>query len=130
MRKSGEGNVVMTERGIVGRVTSVGKNSAKVMLITDVLSKIPVRIYPAGERAIAAGKNDYYLNLLYLPEDHKVHEGDLVYTADDNEFLLAGIMVGTIKKSANNEGFVLVPSVNWSKITYVIVKNHKPPIVE
>ena len=39
-----KGQIALDERGLVGRVTEVGARSARVLLITDINSRIPVTL--------------------------------------------------------------------------------------
>ena len=50
-----EGNPVLGERGLVGRVTGVAAGVSRVMLLTDVESRTPVLIERANGRAILTG---------------------------------------------------------------------------
>ena len=52
-----EGWATMDGIGLVGRIAGVGKNTARVILLTDASSRIPATIQPSGQRAIVAGDN-------------------------------------------------------------------------
>ena len=52
-----KGQIALDERGLVGRVTDVGARSARVLLITDMNSRIPVVLEGAGAQAIMVGTN-------------------------------------------------------------------------
>ncbi len=43
-----KGQIALDERGLVGRVTEVGMRSARVLLITDINSRIPVTLETAA----------------------------------------------------------------------------------
>ncbi len=49
--------VVVCPDGVIGRVVSLGRKTARVMLVTDFNSRIPVRVESTGEHAILAGHN-------------------------------------------------------------------------
>lgn len=42
-----EGQIVLNERGIIGRIDNVGDAYAKILLLTDINSRIPVVIEKA-----------------------------------------------------------------------------------
>src|SRR6201996_9102177 len=58
---SGAGNVVgaiaMDGRGVVGRVVDAGDRAARVLLITDLNSRVPVEVGSIGQPAMMAGTN-------------------------------------------------------------------------
>lgn len=65
---------VITLEGVIGRITDIGAAAARVMLITDMNSRIPVRIESTGEQAILAGQNTEELVILH--KDKSPQEGD------------------------------------------------------
>ncbi len=62
-----EGMAAMTGDGLIGRVIEAGDWSSRVLLITDLNSRIPVTVAGSGERAILAGDNSATPKLLYSP---------------------------------------------------------------
>ena len=58
-RKAGvaSGQAVVTGEGLAGRIAEVGDNSARVLFVTDVNSRLPVLVERTRERAILAGDN-------------------------------------------------------------------------
>ena len=57
------GQAVVTGEGLAGRIAEVGDNSARVLFVTDVNSRLPVLIERTRERAILAGDNSTLLRL-------------------------------------------------------------------
>src|SRR5436853_3534251 len=51
------GQAAITGEGLVGRVAEVGSRAARVLLITDLDSRVPVIVDGTGQRAILAGDN-------------------------------------------------------------------------
>lgn len=114
------GMPVMTERGMVGRVIQVGARSARVMLLTDFNSRIPVLVESSRDRAILQGDNGPQPSLRFLPLNPRVAIGDRVLTSGDGGLLPAGLLVGEINMV--DEGRVLVaPVVDWSRLDWVAV---------
>src|SRR6185295_9050516 len=71
-----KGQVVMTGEGLMGRVTQAGMLSSRVLLITDLNSRIPVLVGEAGNRAIMVGDNGLRPRLLYLGNKTAAAPGD------------------------------------------------------
>ena len=65
----------------VGRITEVNYLSSRVLLISDLNSKIPVLIEPRGYQAIMSGTGDDLAQLDFLPKNHQLEAGNLVYTS-------------------------------------------------
>ena len=61
-----KGEIALDERGLVGRITEVGARSARVLLITDLNSRIPVILENSRAHAILVGTNGPQPKLLVL----------------------------------------------------------------
>ena len=59
---------VLNKNNMIGRVVEVNYLSSRVLLISDLNSKIPVKIEPSGESAIMTGSGDSLAKLNYLPK--------------------------------------------------------------
>lgn len=91
-----KGQVALDDRGLVGRVTDVGARSARVLLITDINSRIPVLLEGSRAHAILAGTNGPYPRLMFWPEGQKPAEGERVVTSAEANAFPAGLPVGTV----------------------------------
>ena len=76
-----KGQAVMAGDGLVGRIAGVGGRSARVLLITDLNSRIPVVVSEGRIRSILAGENSDRLRLLHLAPGAPVAVGDRVVTS-------------------------------------------------
>src|SRR5258708_17652780 len=61
------GQAAVTGEGLAGRVAEVGDNSARVLFVTDVNSRLPVMVERTRERAILAGDNSSLMRLTLVP---------------------------------------------------------------
>jgi rod shape-determining protein MreC len=52
-----DGWATMDGIGLVGRISGVGRDTSRVILLTDPASRIPVTIQPSGQTAIVQGDN-------------------------------------------------------------------------
>ncbi len=91
-----KGQVALDDRGLVGRITETGSRSARVMLITDLNSRIPVTLEHSRARAILAGTNGTLPRLLFWPEDTPPEEDELVVTSAEANAFPAGLPVGHV----------------------------------
>ena len=121
---------VISGGGLVGIVSSVGKNYARVRAIIDDESSVSVSFANTSDTAIASGDlkliTKGYMNLTEIPQKTKVSEGDLVVTSRISNKFLPGIPVGYVtktKKDANEltQSGQLMPIVDFEHIDEVLV---------
>jgi rod shape-determining protein MreC len=96
-----KGQIALDERGLVGRITEVGTRTARVLLITDMNSRIPVILEGSRSHAILAGTNGPWPRLLYWSEGTVPKEGERVVTSAEANAFPANLPVGTVRYSAN-----------------------------
>ncbi len=94
-----KGQIALDERGFVGRVTEVGNRSARVLLATDINSRIPVVLEGSRARAIMVGNNATRPRLQHWPEGVVPREGDRVVTSAEAGAFPAGLPVGVVRWS-------------------------------
>jgi rod shape-determining protein MreC len=91
-----KGQIALDERGLVGRITEVGSRTARVLLITDMNSRIPVILETSRAHAILAGTNGAWPRVLYWSEGTVPKEGERVVTSAEANAFPANLPVGTI----------------------------------
>ncbi len=104
-------------KNFIGRIVDVNFFSSRVLLISDLNSKIPSIVEPSGTHGILSGHGSKNASLEYLPENHKVQDGDIVYTSGKEGIFAAGIPIGEVKK-INRKIEVLLFS-DLSQISFV-----------
>ncbi|MBB3899429.1 rod shape-determining protein MreC [Roseococcus suduntuyensis] len=95
-----KGQVALDERGFVGRVTEVGARSARVLLATDINSRVPVIIEGSRARAMMVGGNTARPRLQHWPEGVQPRDGDRVVTSAEAGAFPAGLPVGVVRRTA------------------------------
>lgn len=91
-----EGWATMDGIGLVGRISGVAQNTARVILVTDASSRIPAVIQPSGQRAIVAGDNSAAPPIDFLENPDLVRPGDRVVTSGDGGVFPAGLLLGQV----------------------------------
>ncbi len=91
-----DGWAAMDGIGLVGRISGVGNNTSRVILLTDTSSRIPVRIQPSGQSALIMGDNTRAPPVNFIENPDTVRPGDRVVTAGDGGVFPAGLLVGQI----------------------------------
>src|SRR5215467_12735061 len=90
------GQAAITGEGLVGRVTEVGNRAARVLLITDLNSRVPVTIESSHVNAVLAGDNSERPRLMYLSPPDAVKIGDRVVTSGEGGVFPPNLPVGVI----------------------------------
>jgi rod shape-determining protein MreC len=91
-----EGNPVISEHGLVGRIVGVSKRVSRVLLLTDAESRTPVLLVRTNGRAILSGDGGESPKLDYLRSALGIKEGDRVLTSGDGGVFPRGLPVGTV----------------------------------
>ena len=91
-----KGEIAVDERGLIGRITEVGARTARVLLITDLNSRIPVILETSRAHAILVGTNGPRPRLLYWPEGVVPQEGERIVTSAEANAFPANLPVGTV----------------------------------
>ncbi len=112
------GVAVVTGDGLVGRIVEVGERSSRVLLLTDLNSKIPVVVENSRYRAILSGNNSENLFLNFLPENEEVKLADRIVTSGHGGLFPAGLPVGEVTKINGNIAEV-TPYVRLDQLEFV-----------
>ncbi len=119
------GMAVLTPAGMVGRVVQVGARSARILLLTDLNSKVPVIVERSGDQALLAGDNTAEPRLEFLPLNPRFQIGDRVITSGRGGVLPAGLMIGEIS-NVDGPRVSVRPAVNWNAMDFVAVLRQPP----
>ncbi|CUH77932.1 rod shape-determining protein MreC [Tropicibacter naphthalenivorans] len=91
-----DGWATMDGIGLVGRVSGVGRNTSRVILLTDATSRIPAEIQPSGQRALVTGDNTSAPLVDFLENPDLVRPGDRIVTTGDGEVFPPGLLIGQV----------------------------------
>ena len=117
-----KGSSVVENSYYVGKIVDVNHLTSRVLLASDLNSKIPVIVEPGNVNAILSGKgNDNYADLEYLPTVNLIKDGHIVYTSGIDGTISAAIPVGKIfvKKDKKLVKFF----VDFNQVEFVKVNN-------
>ena len=124
-QKVSEGFAVISNNDLLGHVYESGNFTSRVLLITDINSRVPVIVANKNFRLILSGNNSNYLSILNLGDIDKINSGDIVLTSGDGGVYPQGIPVGVV---INDEAkkFVVRPNIILRSLDYVRVINWSP----
>ena len=112
------GVAVKEKSYFVGKIINVNFLTSRILLASDLNSKIPVIIEPSGANAILSGQghNDYAA-LEFLPKMKKIKDGDIVYTSGVDSIIPQAIPIGKVIEKEEN--FFVEFFVDFNQIKYV-----------
>lgn len=88
---------VVNPQGLIGRVVETGQHTARVLLLTDVNSRIPVIGQQSRQRAILTGDQTTMPALRYVNNEAALTLGELLVTSGDGGVFAKGIPVGVVQ---------------------------------
>ena len=126
-----DGWAAMDGLGLVGRISGVGKNSARVLFLTDRSSRIPVEVTPSGQKAILTGDNTPLPPLEFIDGVDQIRAGDRVITTGDGGVFPPGLLTGTVFLSSDGRLRVKL-AADYRRLEFLRVIRHLPasPISE
>ena len=114
------GMAVLDGENFIGRIVDVNFFSSRVLLVSDLNSKIPIITEPSASHAILSGHGTEDPTLEYLPENHQIQHGDKIYTSGKEGIFSPGIPIGEVKIEKEAVKVLLYSDPN--QITFVNVK--------
>lgn len=112
------------ENGLIGRVIQTGRWTSRVLLITDLNSRVPVRIERTGDLGIAVGQNESFLRLEYLNKGVRAEVGDRLITSGHGGVFPPDLPVAVVSRIEGNYIF-LEPVGLIGKLDHVRIMNYQ-----
>ena len=91
-----KGQAVLSGEGLAGRIIEVGERTSRILLITDINSRVPVMVDKTTQHAVMAGRNDTYPQLIHLPQDSEIEDGSRILTSGYGGVYPYGLPVGKV----------------------------------
>lgn len=116
-----EGQPVQGPDGLIGRVVEAGPNTARVLLVTDAESVVPVRRLRDGRPALAAGRGDGLVDIRTIDTaDGQFRHGDVFVTSGTGGIFNPGVAVARVLR-AGTDSAPARPFVQSSIMDYALV---------
>jgi rod shape-determining protein MreC len=124
------GMPVVSERGVIGRVLESGRNSARVLLLTDTESVLPVRRAKDNVIAFAEGRGDGLLRIRLVNLGiNPLKPGDLMLTSGAGGYYRPGIAVAVISQLTPDGGIARLVAEPAATNFVVVEPIHQPAAV-
>ena len=88
------GMAVLDEKFLVGKVVEVNYSTSRVLLLSDLNSKIPVSIEPNGVQSILSGSGSNFGEIQYIKEDYQLDSDFEIFTSGSGGIFRSGIPIG------------------------------------
>lgn len=121
-----EGWAAMDGIGLVGRIAGVGRQTARVILLTDPASSIPVTIQPSGQRVLLSGDNSSQPRIEFLESVELVRPGDRVVSSGDAGVFPAGVLVGQVVRGPDGRLRVRL-AADYERLEFLRVLRYSGP---
>lgn len=115
-----DGWATMDGIGLVGRISGLGENTARVVLLTDSNSRLPVTIQPSGQRAILSGDNTARPPLSFIESLELIRPGDRVVSSGDGGVFPSGLVIGQVALGADRRLRVVL-AADYERLDYLRV---------
>jgi rod shape-determining protein MreC len=125
-----DGWATMDGLGLVGRISGVGENASRVILLTDTSSRIPAIIQPSGQNAIIAGDNTRSPPIDFLENPDLIRPGDRVVSSGDGGVFPAGLLIGQVAEDPGGRLRVRL-SADYERLEFLrVLRNYGAERIE
>ena len=129
------GMIVYDDIYLIGKVVEVNFITARVLLISDINSKVPVTIQPLNIQGIMSGYDKQNGKLEYIRNEKLINKGNeelIVVTSGVGGVFKSGIPIGKINSTdiLNNNKIIVNFYKDFSQLKYVKISSHSKELIE
>ena len=117
-----KGMAVLSDSYLVGKVVEVNFMTSRVLLLSDLNSKIPVTIEPGGIQSILSGNGVNAGVIQYTKGKMPINGEGVIYTSGTGGLLKSGIPIGKINHSENKNNVDFF--VDFSQLRFVRILSY------
>lgn len=119
-------DIIVFGNALVGRISAIGRSSARVILITDPASNVPSRFLQSRTQGMVQGTADGTCIMKYVPRQTEINESDKVISSGIGRVFPKNLYVGDVIEVKQKEAKLfkdikIKPRVAISKIEHVLV---------
>lgn len=113
-----KGQAALAGDGMIGRIIEVGSQASRVLLLTDVNSRVPVFVGEGNQHAILSGDNSELPTLKHLNKDSSIEVGARVVTSGHGGMFAPGLPIGQVVKTPEGN-YAVALFADLGKMVYV-----------
>ena len=118
-----KGMTVLSNNYLVGKVVEVNFTTSRILLLSDLNSKIPVSIEPGSIQAILSGTGRNEGIIQYTKENLAINNGSITYTSGAGGLFKEGIPIGKIIESNNKKKVDFFSDFSQLRFVKVVIYN-------
>jgi rod shape-determining protein MreC len=127
------GMPVVTDRGLVGRISEVNNSTAKVLLIADVNSAVAALLNQSRAPGVIRGTPQGNLLMDFIPQGITIATGEVILTSGLGGGFPKGIPIGQVVRQIQSDNeivqqAVVNPLVDFSSLELVAVVTNFTPV--
>ena len=119
------GMAVMDKSYLIGKVVEVSFTTSRVLLLSDLNSKVPVDIMPNNIQSILSGTGDNEGVIQYTRQQDLIEENAIVFTSGAGGLFKSGIPIGKIFKDSSNNKTLVSFFSDFSQLRYIKIISFK-----
>ena len=123
------GSAAVDGLGLVGRISGVGQNIARVMFLTDISSAIPIKIKRNNQKGLLIGDNSPWPLLEFVEEKALINVGDRVFTSGDGNVFPSDILIGKIFID-DRKKLRVKPVANFQSLDFLRILNARKLVTD
>jgi rod shape-determining protein MreC len=125
------GYAAIDERGMIGRIVDVSKNAARILLLNDIQSRIPVFVEGSFVEGLLVGRStaNPTIAITQLANGDRIEPGQRVITSGAGGVLPRGLAVGVVSKVTDKEAVVDL-AADYARTRLVRIINYEFPQVD
>lgn len=121
-----KGQAVISGDGLIGRVVEAGNKASRVLLVTDINSRVPILVEHSSQHAILAGTNGVLPVLQHMQQDSDIQDGARIVTSGHGGLFPQGLPIGLVIDEGGTKYVKLYADVNKMVHVRIINKSTDP----
>jgi len=117
------GMIVLDNNHLVGKIVEVNYMTARVLLLSDLNSKIPVLIEPGGIQSILSGTGKNHGVLQYLRKNYPIENNSIIYTSGAGGLFKPGIPIGVLNSSEIEDKNIINFFSDYTQLEFVEIQS-------
>ena len=119
------GMIAMEGEYLVGKVVEVNYLSSRILLLSDLNSKIPVVVEPNGLLSILSGTGEDYGVIQYSKKYEDIQSQSIIYTSGTSNLFKVGIPIGRINNNFIGDQKKVEFFSDFSQLKFVKISSFK-----
>ena len=117
-----KGMAVLSDNYLIGKIVEVNYTTSRVLLLSDLNSRIPVSIEPGSIQSILSGDGKSSGTIQYTKNNTLINLNSIIYTSGTGGLLKPGIPIGKIYKNENENAVNFF--IDFTQLRYVKVSSY------